>query len=96
MRSVIDIAWAQEVPAEPVRVGSVTVTPWARALVVRLPRGGFVWNRPTAVLVERAGEVSRIQVWDVTRILQLGLLSLGLAIALAVPLRPSRRTEGAR
>ena len=96
MRSAIDIAWAQEVPAEPVRVGDVTVTPRARALVVRLPRGGFVWNRPSAVLVERAGQVRRIQVWDVTRVLQLGLLGLGLAIALAIPLRPSRRTEVAR
>jgi hypothetical protein len=96
MRSAIDIAWAHEVPAEPVTVGDVTVTPRARALVVRLPRGGFVWNRPSAVLVERAGEVRRIRVWDVTRILQLGLLGLGLATTLAVPSRSSRRTEVAR
>lgn len=96
MRSTFDIAWAQEVPAEPVTIGDVTVTPRARALVVRLPRAGFVWNRPTDVLVERAGEVRRIQVRDVTRVLQLGLLGLGLAIALAVPFRSSRRTEVAR
>jgi hypothetical protein len=84
MRSVINIAWAQEASAEPVTVGDVTVTPRARALVVRLPRGGFVWNRPTAALVERAGQVRRIPVVDVTRILQLGLLGLGLAIAVAI------------
>ena len=87
MRSGIDIAWAQEVSAEPVTVGDVTVTPRARALVVRLPRAGFVWNRPTAVTVERAGEVRRVPVVDVTRILQLGLLGLGLAIAVAIPRR---------
>jgi hypothetical protein len=96
MRSAFDIAWAQELPAEPVTVGDVTVTPRSRALVVRLPRGGFVWNRPGTVLVERAGQVRRIKVWDVTRILQLGSLGLGLAIALAVPFRSSRRTEVAR
>jgi hypothetical protein len=87
MRSGIDIAWAREASAEPVTAGDVTVTPRARALVVRLPRGGFVWNRPTAVIVERAGQVRRIQVVDVTRILQLGLLGLGLVIAVAIPLR---------
>jgi hypothetical protein len=87
MRSGIDIAWAR-VQTEPVTVGDVTVTPRARALVVRLPRGGFVWNRPTAVMVERAGQVKRIPVRDVTRILQLGLLGLGLAIALAIRFGP--------
>jgi len=87
MRSGIDITWAQEASAEPVTVGDVTVTPRARALVVRLPQAGFVWNRPTAVTVERAGEVRRVPVVDVTRILQLGLLGLGLAIAVAIPRR---------
>jgi hypothetical protein len=85
MRSIIDIAWAQEASAEPVTVGDVTVTPRSRALVVRLPRGGVVWNRPTAVTVERAGQVRRVPVVDTTRILQLGLLALGLAIAVASP-----------
>jgi hypothetical protein len=87
MRSGIDIAWTR-VSTEPVTVGDVTVTPRARALVVRLPRGGFVWNRPTAVMVERAGQVKRIPVIDVTRILQLGLFGLGLAIALAIRFGP--------
>jgi hypothetical protein len=36
-----------------------------RALVVRLPQGGFVWNRPTAVTVERAGAVRHLRVVDV-------------------------------
>jgi hypothetical protein len=87
MRSGIDVAWAREASAEPVTVGEVTVTPRSRALVVRLPRGGFVWNRPTAVMVERAGQVRRVQVVDATRILQLGLLGLGLAIAVQLPRR---------
>ena len=81
MRRRIEIAWAQEAPAAPVTVGDVTVTPRARALVVRLPQGGFVWNRPTALTVERAGAARRVPVVNVTRILQLALLALAAAIA---------------
>jgi hypothetical protein len=87
MTSGIDIASSQEVSAEPVTVGEVTVTPRARALVVRLPWGGFVWSRPTTVLVERAGELRRHRVVDVTRVLQLGVLGLGLASAAAIARR---------
>jgi hypothetical protein len=85
MRTGIDITWAKEASGGPVTVGEVSVMPRARALMVRLPWGGFVWNRPTAVMVKRAGEVRRVPVVDVTRILQLGLLGLGLAIAVAIP-----------
>jgi hypothetical protein len=67
----------------PRTVGELTVTPEARALIIRLPTGGFVWNRPTAVLVERRGRVERIPIHDVTRIGQLGVLVLQLLLALA-------------
>ena len=83
MRRRIDIAWAQEASAAPVTLGDVTVTPRARALVVRLPQGGFVWNRPTAVTVERAGAERRVPVVDVTRLLQLGALALAAVTAAA-------------
>jgi hypothetical protein len=76
-----------------IRVGDSTVTPLAQALVVRLPwqagsgrRGGaFVWNRPVAVLVERAGQSQRLPIVDVTRIvvwsLMGGLLLVGAGLA---------------
>jgi hypothetical protein len=83
VRRRIEIAWALAASAAPVTVGDVTVTPRARALVVRLPQGGFVWNRPTAVTVQRAGAVRQIPVVDVTRLLQLALLGLAAAIASA-------------
>jgi hypothetical protein len=91
VRRRIDIAWAQEASAAPVTVGEVTVTPRARALVVRLPQGGLVWNRPTAVMVRRAGAVRQIPVVDVTRLLQLGLLALAAAIAAARRWNAERR-----
>jgi hypothetical protein len=83
VRRRIEIAWAQEASAAPVTWGDVTVTPRARALVVRLPQGGFVWNRPTAVTVQRAGAVKHLRVVDVTRLLQLALLALAAAITAA-------------
>lgn len=60
----------------PTTVAGTTVTPESRALIVRLPFGGFVWNRPVAVLVEREGQTERIAIHDVTRILQVGLIGI--------------------
>jgi hypothetical protein len=91
MRSVMDMCGAREVSAEPVTVDDVTVTLRSRALVVRLPKGGFVWNRPTAVLVEQDGQARRIPIVDVTRILQVGLLGLAVLTASASLLRSRLR-----
>lgn len=76
----------------PVRVGDTTVTPLARSLVVRLRSAALVWSAPAAVLVERDGRVQRIAVHDVTRVVQLGLLAVGLSCAIA-GVRLSRRKE---
>jgi hypothetical protein len=74
----------QTASGDKVTVGDVTVTPQSRALTVRWPRGGLVWNRPVAVLVERGEETERIPVVDVTRMAQLGLLGLGLAFSMII------------
>jgi len=72
----------QTVSGEPVAVGDVVATPQSQALVVRWPRGGWVWNRPSALLVERGEESERIPIVDVTRVAQLGLYGLGLVCAI--------------
>jgi hypothetical protein len=69
--------------AAPVVLNGVTVTPEARALVVRLPFGGFVWNHPAALLVERAGQTERVVIGDVTLMAQIAILML-TAVALVV------------
>lgn len=61
--------------------GEVTVTPQSRTLVIRGRHGGWVWNRPLAVLVERDGKEERIPIRDVTRIIQLALYGLSLVFA---------------
>ncbi len=53
--------------SEPVTAGETTITPQAGAWAVRLPFGGFVWNRPAGARVERPGQSERIPVVDVTR-----------------------------
>lgn len=67
---------------DPVTAGDLSVTPISRGLTVRWPNGGWVWNRPTALLVERDAEAERIPIVDVTRMAQLGLYALSLLFAI--------------
>jgi hypothetical protein len=68
----------------PIVVGNVRATPQARAVIVRLPFGGFVWHRPTSVVIERDGRVERKTIVDVTRIAQVSLWASAVAVVLAV------------
>jgi hypothetical protein len=89
-----DIVEWRTASGKPVTVGDVTLTPQSQALTVRWPWGGLVWNRPVAVLVERQGITERIPIVDVTRVVQLGLLSFSLAFGMVAFVRKirSRRT----
>jgi hypothetical protein len=71
----------QTLSGDPVTVGDVTVTPQSQALSIRWPNGGFVWNRPVAMLVERNGEIERIPIIDVTRVAQLALIGFSLVFS---------------
>jgi hypothetical protein len=82
MSKLNDVIQWQTVSGEQVTVGDVTLMPQSQALTVRWPNGGFVWNRPTAVLVERGGQTERIPIVDVTRIAQLTLLGLGIVFSI--------------
>jgi hypothetical protein len=58
------------------RVGDTTVTPRARVLSIGGPRGGFAWQFPTGVRVDRAGAVEWLPIVNVTVIAQIGLYAL--------------------
>jgi hypothetical protein len=95
MTRVKDIIQWQTISGNPVTMGDVSVTPQSQALTIRLPFGGFVWNRPVAVLVER-GESHRVEsipVVDVTRIIQLGLLGFSLLCSMVMMVKFARRKE---
>lgn len=83
----------QTASGDKVAVGDVTVTPQSRALTVRWPRGGLVWNRPTAVVVERGEETERIPIVDVTLMAQLGLLGLSLVFSMIIMALSIRRKK---
>jgi hypothetical protein len=88
-----DVFQVQTVSGQKVAVESVTVTPQSQALIVRLPIGGFVWNRPTAILVERDETAKRFPIVDITRILQLWLLGFSLVLSIVSLVKFSQRKE---
>lgn len=79
--------------SRPVTAGEVTVTPQAQALIVRRPHGGLVWNRPAAIVVEQSGQTQRIPIYDLTRILQLGLFAISAACWIGILLFRHRRRD---
>ena len=88
-----DMIRCRTVSGEAVTVADITLTPQSQAVTVRWPDGGLVWNRPVAVLVERAGQTERIPIVDVTRAIQLGLFGLSLVFAmvtLILTIQPGR------
>ena len=72
-----------------ITIGDITVTPQSQAFIIRWPYGGWVWNRPVAVLVEQGGQTKRIPIVDVTRLAQLGLLGLSLVFMIGIFLHRS-------
>lgn len=88
-----DVFQRHRISGTTVMVNDYAITPQSQALIVRLPMGIFVWNRPTSVLVERNGEVKRFPIVDVTRLLQLGFLVAGTIVTLAGLLVRKRRKE---
>lgn len=66
---------------EPVAMGDVTVYPVARSYRIDFPaaRGGIIWNKPLAVIVEDTqGSRQIIPVKDVTRRIQVAILAAGI------------------
>ena len=59
----------------------VPITRWLRLKLPGLP-GGLIWNRPAAVVVrEPDGSQRVLPVRDLTRLIQVALLGLGLGAA---------------
>lgn len=86
----------QTLPGPAVTVGDLTVRPQAQAIVLRWPSGGVVWNRPTAILVERGGHTERIPIVDVTRLAVLALAAFSVMVLAASIVTQSRRRREAR
>lgn len=63
-----------------------TITPESRALVIRIPFGGLVWQWPTAVLVQQGEQTKRHAIVDVTRLATWSMLFFSLVFTLLLRL----------
>ncbi len=72
----------ETLPGETIQAGKNKITPISQAVKLILPgsKGGLIWNRPVSVLVQGADDSEQVlPVVDVTRVVQLALLGIGLA-----------------
>ena len=64
---------------EPITTGDLKIIPLARSLRIHLPGlpGGLIWNRPVAIITQKPdGLVQVLPIHDITRQVQLGILSI--------------------
>jgi hypothetical protein len=80
------IDW-QKRRGETIAVGEVRVTPESRALTVRWPQGGLVWNQPVAIWVQRDGEQKRVPIINITRAIVWSLYAGVALVGIACMLR---------
>jgi hypothetical protein len=66
------------VVGEPQKVGERVIRLKSQAISLITPFGGFVWNRPTAVLVEEDGTTDEVPIIDPTRYALIGIGVMGV------------------
>ncbi len=93
MRRLTDHIQWRTMSGQPVVAHDLVVIPQSRALVLRLPHGFWVWNRPSGVRVEQRGRASDLPIVDLTRRIQLGLLGVGMVIAIVGAVRIGLRSR---
>ena len=86
MTTLRDFFELKTVQGTAVHTPHYTLIPESQALTIRFPFGGFVWQRPTAVLIEQGEQTERQPIVDVTRQATWGLLVASLLIPII--LRP--------
>ena len=74
------------VTGEPQVIGDRVIRLQAQAISLRTPFGGFVWNRPTAVFVEKDGVTDEVPIIDAARYALIGIGVMGVVGALLVRL----------
>jgi hypothetical protein len=67
---------------EPLVAGDTEIVPQSQAVTIRWPNGGYVWNRPIAVVVRRDDQEERLPIVDVTLVARLALFALGVLSSL--------------
>src|SRR5215470_2869137 len=94
MRRFSDLVHWHKASGQPVVVQGLTLTPQSQVLIVLFPWGAWVWHRPAVIQMERNGRVEQLPIIDLTRLIQLGCVGLGVVIITIVSfVRFARRKE---
>lgn len=86
MTQLTDFIQLKTVQGTAVTTPQHTLIPESQAIVVKFPFGGFVWQRPTAVLVQTGAQTQRHPIVDVTRLATLSVMAASLFIPLLIRL----------
>ncbi|HVN54252.1 MAG TPA: hypothetical protein VMT46_07970 [Anaerolineaceae bacterium] len=86
----------QNLQGKPIQVGAFKVIPESQSISIHFPFGGFVYNRPIAVQVERDGTLDRIPIVDVTRLALLGLAGFSFFFTIVLSMRMGRAARPRR
>jgi hypothetical protein len=81
------------VVAPAVEVGSIKVSPVARTMALNCGRGALVRSWPSAVLVARKGQSSRVPIANVTRLAQAAVVVAAMLCGCGLVARATRRKE---
>ncbi len=91
MPNLRDLIRLETQTGDPLISCDYTLTPQSQALIIRWPQGGFVWNRPIGVIVDRGGQTERLPIVDVTRTATWMLAGLTLVFSVIISLVAARR-----
>ena len=86
MANLTDFIQLKTVQGTAVSTPHHTLIPESQALIIKFPFGGFVWQRPTAVLVRQNGHTQRLPITDVTRLATWSVLAASLLLPLLLRL----------
>ncbi|MEZ4594341.1 MAG: hypothetical protein R3D55_24840 [Chloroflexota bacterium] len=63
-----------------------TLIPESQALILKFPTGGFVWQWPTAVLVQNGSQTERHPIVDITRLATWSIIGASIILPLLLRL----------
>ena len=86
MTKLTDFIELKTVQGTAVATPPLTLIPESQALIIKFPYGGFVWNRPTAVLVKNGDQTERHPIIDVTRLATWSVIGASLILPLLLRL----------
>jgi len=83
----------RQAAGESVTAHGFTVTPWSRAIVVRLPFARVVWNRPIGVDVTADNVTRRLPIGQASQVYRSPVIGVLIILAIAMTFNRFRRNH---